>query len=201
MTTKLEVINHVLNTVGEDPVSSPTSNHPSAAAARVTIDRLSKELQIRGWWFNKEYALTLLPNGDGHIILPSNTLKAIITDPQATFVWRGSKLYDPVNHTFNIGESVTIDIVVQLELEDMPESAATFLKHKAAYDFYVNDDGDREKSNELEKRVGDAWAVFHAEHLRMLKLGIGTNPSVSEMRIGTMQYGGSGRNPTYPGGR
>lgn len=201
MTTKLEVINHVLNTVGEDPVSSPTSNHPSAAAARVTIDRLSKELQIRGWWYNKEYDLTLLPDGDGNIILPSNTLRAIITDPTSRLIWRGSKLYDPVNHTFNIGTSVVIDVVVQLDMEDMPESAATYLKHKAAHEFYVNDDGDRDKATELEKRVMFAWAEFYAEHLRMLKLGIGTNPSVAEMRRGTMQRGGGSTNPNWPGGR
>lgn len=199
MTTQLEVLNHVIGVVGETPVSSPTSNHPTAQSALKTIQRVSKQFQLRGWWFNKEYSLPLSPNNNGEIILPSTTLKVDPIDTASALVWRGTKLYDPVNHTYNIGEQVTVDLILKLDIEELPEAAAMYLQHKSAYDFYVADDGDPDKSKALLFEVTQAWAALSAQQLQMSNVNALARPITAYLRSGIRQSGG-GYNPNYPGG-
>lgn len=200
MTTQLEVLNHMLNVIGETPVSNPASNHPSALSATVELERVNKEFQNRGWWFNTEFELTLSPNESGHIIIPQGTLYIDPIDTDSGLVRRGTKLYDPRNHTFNIGEAVVVDAVLLLDVVDLPEVAAMYLMHKAAYDFYVNDDGDETKASRLEKQVDRAWARLQQEELKAADINANNRPTTALLRMRTRQRGSS-YNPRWPGGR
>lgn len=200
MTTRLEVLNHLLNVIGETPVSSDQSNHPSVLSAMTQINRVSKELQSRGWWFNTEYGLILQPNESGHIIIPQGTLFIAPVAPLSRLTRRGGKLYDPDNHTFVIGQPVTVNVVLQLDVEDMPESAALYLQHKAAYDFYVNDDGDETKSNRLEKQAATAWGFLKADELKALRTNANYRPMSVFLRYRMKQQGQS-YNTNNIGGR
>ena len=200
MTTQLEVLNHVLSVVGEDPVSSADSYHPTAQTATNTIKRVSKQFQTRGWWFNKDLALTLSPNISGEVIVPSNTLKVDPVDTTSNLVWRGTRLYDPVNHTFIISAPVVVNIIVQLDIEELPEVAAALLMHKAAYDFYVNDDGDEIKARFLLVEVQNAWTALSAQQLQMSNVNAKSRPASVALKSGIHQYGAS-FNPNYIGGR
>lgn len=182
MTTKLDILNHMLNVIGETPVTSADSNHPSALSATITLNRVDKEVQSRGWWFNTEYALTLLPNGSGEIVLPQNTLSVDPTSITSKLVRRGSRLYDPVTHSYNIGVSVAVDCILQLPIEDLPETAATYILHRSAYDFYVNDDGDETKSNRLEKEMSKAWAALQKEYLQVSNVDALDRQAVVELQ-------------------
>ena len=161
---------------------------------------MNKESQIRGWWFNTEYDLKLQPNESGAIIIPQGTLYVQPLEPHSKLTKRGTKLYDPVNHTFNIGQEISVNVILKLEVEDLPETAAMFLMHKAAYDFYVNDDGDETKSNRLNMEVGRSWAELQSEQLTQLKVNAKNKPAVQLLRSGMIQQGGS-YNPNWPGGR
>lgn len=199
MTTQLEVLNHVIGVVGETAVSSISSQHPTAQAALKTIQRVSKQFQLRGWWFNREYKLELSPDTNGQIILPSTTLKVDPSDTSLNYVWRGRKLYDPQNHTYNIGAQVQVNLTLQLPTEELPEAAAMYLMHKAAYDFYVADDGDESKSKALLFEVQTAWAALSAQQLQMSNVNAKNRPVSAYLRAGIHQNGGS-FNPNYPGG-
>lgn len=200
MTTKLQILNHMLAVIGEDPVSNPESTLPSAITAREVLTDVNLEVQTRGWWFNKDYKLLLSPNGDGAIILPSNTIKVDPTDTASYLVQRGTQLYDTLNHTFDIGESVYVDITLLLDVEMLPEAAATYVKRKAAYDFYVNDEGDEIKAGRLEKRMYLAWATLQQQQLQNSDVNARNRPAVQELRRG-IGYPSSSTNPNYPGGR
>lgn len=198
MTTYLEILNHCMKTVGERPVSSPDSNHPTAIQARVEIDRLIKEVQTRGWWFNKEYNVPLSPNGSDQIIIPQDTLKVTPMSPYRHLVRRDGKLYDPVEHTYAIGESVSVDLVLLLEVDDLPETAAYFIMHSAAYDFYVADDGDEQKANRLERAMVKAWQALQAENLKESRVNSGNR--ITSRRLSARLQRGSSLNPNLPGG-
>ena len=200
MTTTLEVLNHMLNVTGESPVSTATSDHPSVVSARVELDRVTKELQVRGWWFNTEYNLKLSPNDAGQIIIPTDTLYIDPVNTQSRLVRRGGKLYDPVNHTFIIDDDVYVNAVLLLPVEDLPEAAAMYVKHKAACDFYVNDDGDETKATRLDREVLRSWAVLQNEELKALNLNANNRPAAAHLRY-RMQQRGTSYNPTWPGGR
>lgn len=201
MTTKLEVMNHMLSVVGEAPVTSASSNHPSALAASVELDKIAKEFQTRGWWFNREFAFPLTPEfSTGFVILPSNTLNVTPCNRTSALVQRGTKLYDPINHTFNIADTVYADIIVQLDIEDLPEAAAAYLKAKCALDFYVNDNGDQEKIKDLAFEVGRTWAEIQSAELKNAKINSSNRPITAYLRY-RMHQQGARTNPTWPGGR
>lgn len=199
MTTQLEILNHMMSVVGEAPVSSPTSNHPTALSCTVTLQRVDKELQSRGWWFNTEYNLTLSPNGSGHVIVPAGTLYVDSVDLNSRLVHRGNKLYDPLNHTYVIDKAVVVDAVIQLTISDLPEAAAAFIKHKAAYDFYVNDDGDETKASRLEMEVTRAWGKLQQEELKSADVNAMKRPITAALRL-RMQQGNTRSRPDLPGG-
>lgn len=170
MTTSLEILNHCLSVLGEAPQSSYESTHPSALTSRVVIDGESKELQSRGWWFNKEYSLSLSPDISGEIILPSDTLEVIPLKDKGNLVRRNGKLYDPINHTYTIGAAVIVDITLLLDIEDLPEMAANYVKHKSAYKLYVNDDGDEQKARRLDRDQAEARAKLMSAELKQLNI-------------------------------
>lgn len=199
MTTQLEVLNHVIGVIGETPVSNVNSTHPTAQSALLTITRVSKQFQLRGWWFNKEECLVLSPNSSGEVIVPSTTLKIDPVDTRSKLVKRGTRLYDPRNHTYNIGVAVTVDLVLLLPTDELPESAAAYLMHKAAYDFYVADDGDEMKAKLLLLEEQKSYAALKAEQLQMSDVNAKNRPVTALLRAGIHQHGGS-YNPTYPGG-
>lgn len=200
MTTQLEVLNHVIGVVGESPVSNVNSQHPTAQSALLTITRVSKQFQLRGWWFNREESLILTPNVGGEVIVPSTTLKVDPIDTSSKLVWRGNRLYDSRNHTYIIDESVTVNLNLLLPTNELPEVAAMYLMHKSAYDFYVAEDGDADKAKALLYESDKAYAEVRSHQLQMSNVNAKNRPVTAYLRSGIHQNGGGGYNPTYPGG-
>lgn len=201
MTASLDVLNHVLSVVGETPVSNPDSQHPTAQTATNTINRVNKRMQLRGWWFNRDINLSLSPNLAGEIIIPANTLKVDPVDTRSRLVKRGTRLYDPINHTFIISDTVPVNIVTLLDIDDLPDAAVQYLSDKSAYDFYVNDDGDELKAKLLLMEVQYSWAALTAQQLQMSNVNAKNRPSTAWLLNGIQQYGSrSSGNPNLIGG-
>ena len=190
MSTTLDILNHVLSCISEDPVDTADSTLPSAQNIRRDMDRLDKEMQQRGWWFNTDYSLALSPDLAGNIILPDAMLR--LTVPlTASYVQRGQKLYDPMEHTYIFTASVTVDIVSQLPIDDTPVEYTTYLQQKLAYDYYVKEDGDEGKANRLYREAMDAWAFLVRENLRQLRVTAINRPQVLKLLGGMQQQRGS----------
>lgn len=200
MTTTLECLNHVLSVIGEDPVTSSDSTHPSVISTLTQVNRVNKELQSLGWWFNTEWNLKLIPNELGQIIIPSTTLYIELTNPRQKYVRRGGKLYDPINHTFIIDADVYVNLVLLLDIGDLPETAASYVMHKTAYDFYVSDDGDEAKSTRLEKETIRAWARLQSESLQVEAVNAQNRPLVANL-LKRVRQRGNGYDPRYLGGK
>lgn len=165
MTTRLEIMNAMLAVNGETPVSSATSNDPSAIQANNALKRVDKRIQARGWFFNKE-TFTLSPaTGTGEVIIPSNTLSVDPIDPSSTYIQRGTRLYDRDKNTYDIGKAVKVRLILQLEIDELPEIAAAYIEAKAVKEYYTDDDGDIEKVRELKSREDEAFAYLQREHL------------------------------------
>ena len=165
MTTKLEIMNAMLAVNGEAAVSSATSTDPSAIQASNALDRIDKKVQSRGWWFNKENILLSPSVSTGEVILPANTLSADPVDSNSAYVKRGSTLYDTTNNTTQIEEAVNTTLVLQLPIEDLPETAAAYIMDKAVKEYYEDDDGDEQKAKRLEKREAESFAYLQREQL------------------------------------
>ncbi len=205
MTKTLDIINACLQAIGEDPVTDSTSSHPSAITARAHIARESRRIQARGWWFNHETKIKLLPNENGEIVIPSNTLKVDPSNPNIPYVQRGSRLYDPVQHTFNINAPVVCNLVLELDIEDLPETAFAYILAYSVRKFYVGDNGDPQKARDLKMDENEAWVYMKQEDLAASDVNSDTR-EVHQLLYARLQEPGSvnGRmhsyNPTVPGG-
>lgn len=149
--------------IGETPVNTLTGALPVDAASALNLIRsTSRRLQKRGWSFNLDEGYRLVPDVNGEIILPPNTLKVDSADDSG-LVARGNRLYDPVEHTFEIGKAVLVDIVFGLDFDLLPETARDYITVTAGVRFqdrFIGDDPLRSYSQADEKA---AWAAFLAD--------------------------------------
>ena len=159
-TTKLEAINVILGAIGEAPVNSETNTGLVEADLAISyLDTTSRRVQKRGWHWNTLEGYVIDPDTDGYIQLPLSTLKVDSSGVSShmNLVQRGSRLYDKDNNTFNIGKAVTVDIVLLLDLEDLPEDARDFITLKASRRFQEKLVGSAELSEFDRDDEQQAW--------------------------------------------
>lgn len=208
MADKLSLVNHLLQTVGVRRVLTLETGHPSVIQALQALEGYDADFQGRGWWFNKNKAMTLLPNNLGQILLPREAMSFQVTHSQlqmlnpaekSRYVRRGGMVYDSWKNTNALGISIVADLVVHLDMEDLPPVAASYLKHWAAEQFYTDDDGDLKKTSKLQERTMLAFHTLKAEELRVEATSALDSPAAQHLtyRIGQSQ----GSNPLTPGGR
>jgi hypothetical protein len=129
-TTELEAVNACLMNIGESPVSSITGQiSVDASTALAMVRNTTREIQTHGFYWNSELGYKLIPNHENKLQLPTNTLKVDTTGDDITkdLVARGRYLYDRVNHTYTFTEGVTVELIVALNFEEMPEAARRYV--------------------------------------------------------------------------
>lgn len=135
-TTELEAVNEMLYTIGESPVSTLEDNGVVDAITALSVLRaISREVQSMGWHFNTEPNRLLSPSyPDGYIILPDNTLRVDTTgrDANIDVTQRGFRLYDRDNNSYKFDRALTLELVVGLGFEEIPESARRYITIRAA---------------------------------------------------------------------
>lgn len=199
MGTKLEIVKHVMRVLGETPVNSLASGHPTAEGIEEELDELDREIQGYGWWYNVE-RLTLVRDISGEVIIPSTALVVDPVDTLSTLVQRGGKLYDTKNQTFSLDDDIEIHLITQVDILDLPVSMYNYIKHFLAYDTFLNDDGDENKLNRLEKRYFTAWIQLKQDDLKNSDVNTRNSPTVAALKFRLIQRGGGTFDPTFPGG-
>lgn len=138
-TTKLEAVNSMLSTIGEAPVNSLSSGLVDAETAETILNEVSRDVQSTGWNFNSEPDYTVAADSAGNVVLPSEIVRADLANSVTKFrsskneyVQRGNKMYDKVNHTFNIAQSLKLDVIVLLDFETLPEVARRYIAIRAS---------------------------------------------------------------------
>jgi len=135
-TTELEAVNVMLSNIGESPVNTLDDNDVvDAGIAKTILKSISREVQSQGLWFNTDVERSFVPTIDKRIQLPVNTLRVDTAGTDRTskdFVQRGRFLWDRVNHTYDIEESVLLNLVLGLDFEELPESARRYITVRAA---------------------------------------------------------------------
>lgn len=140
--TLLEAVNELLQAIRVSGVMSLNAADlkQDAADAKQALDNASREVQQKGWDFNTEEDYTLDPDPvTGEVTLPSNTFKVrkmrCSYSTSKKLVARGSRLYDKTNHTYNVGESVKVEIVLVLPFEELNADFRLYVTAMAAQKF------------------------------------------------------------------
>ena len=137
LTSELDAVNIMLGTIGESPISSldASTGVADAVIARQILSEVAIQVQEEGWHFNVDVDFILTPSSDtGEIYLPANCLEVDTSGPDVRMdvAMRGRKLYDRVNHTFVFSKSITTNLVLMLEFEELPQAARHYITVRAA---------------------------------------------------------------------
>lgn len=170
----LTVINDMLGTMGEVPLNAVDDPHPYKAACVSILQRVNREFQAKGWWFNRE-TLTLQPNGlNGHIYLPGSTIS--VRTPQATYVQRGNRLYntapDEGANPYVFTEEMEVTLLRLIPFEDTPELFAAHVAAEATLRFQKRYDGDSQKTRQLAEEAKAARIEANSEETRQGKVNL-----------------------------
>jgi len=197
----LDAINFLLSQVGASPVETEDSNLPDVSSAKLRLKEASVWVQKRGWWFNREIALTLQPNTLGEIPIPENTLKILSAYPEL-IVNRFGRAYSPRRNTYHFDGPITVDIILLMEWESLPGSAQDAIMHRAAETMIMHELEDSNKAQALRADFGIAYAQLQSEDIQIKQRNAFSTPKILRTRGRSRPYGrgGWGYNPAYPGG-
>lgn len=172
--SELEVINSVLSIAGDNPIQSLSDEYQPAFIIRNMINNISRDMQIKNYWFNTEYCVVLSPNTvTNKIILPFNLLNF---EPEDTrYVARGENIYDRTDRTSDILVDITADISVQLLFTELPQAARKYIESMCRYRYNNEYVGDTSLKQDLIKEVNDAKATLDKLHIENENVNIFDN--------------------------
>lgn len=189
-TTRLQAINTMLTSIGEQSINSDTDlgGLQDASIASDILDNVSRSVQSKGWTFNTDLNVELSGDQTGQINLGQNVLRIDTTkqvrDNEMDIIERGRKLYDRLGkgYLIGIGEKVKVDIVKMLNFEDLPEPARRYITLRAArifhdrvvgsgtlHQFYMEDENTAWRNLlDYEGEIGDYNIFDHYDVARVL---------------------------------
>ena len=100
------------------------------------LTEVNKDVQNEGWVFNKEYKVTISPDTDKHISIPSNVLSYDLNGDHEkrnkNLVRRSGKLWDTINQTYEFDADVYLDILWLWPYEDLPSPFKRYIIARAS---------------------------------------------------------------------
>lgn len=167
LTTELSAVNSMLTAIGNTPISSFIGTlGADVVIARDVLHEQNVKMQSKGWHFNTEYNYPLLPNVDGEIVLPINTLRVDTEShnhPRLDVIQRNGKLYDKATRSYKFTETIKTTLVLFINFDEMPEVARQFAFTRATRIFGNRMVGDRELEGFSLRDEADALSTLKDE--------------------------------------
>lgn len=189
-TTLLEAVNLVLSAFNGGMVESldAADTNSDADRALMYIRNESRRLQLKGASYNEELEVTIDPGEDGTVSLPANLLQFrqgyTVDTYKKPLVQRGSKLYDRLGHTYNIGKPCKVDLLVMLDWDDLPQHARDLITCNAAVAMIGPKTASTEFGRMAVMAQRDAQAAYESIESTIDQTTMADNPHVTEMRRG-----------------
>lgn len=186
-TTELEAVNALLEHLGESPVSSLEDLAQDAASAHNTLRRVSREVQARGWHWNRTIQ-KLVRNSNQEFLIPRNAIRVDTIGPSwsVDVVIRGRKLFDkrPYKNTTRFEEpELHVEVLSLLDYEDLPEAVRQYVYIRAARQFQEFNLGSTSVSQFSQDDESFALAVLIDEELETGDYNLNTTNQISLSRI------------------
>ena len=165
-TTKLEAVNTMLTSIGEQPIQNMNdlAGLSDASIAEQILDNVSRAIQSRGWIFNTDLDVQMPVDQYGEIKLSPDILRVDTTsrvrDGDTDIVERGRKLYDRQKQTFVFTTKVTVNQIKLLIFEDLPEPARRYISIRSARIFHDRVVGSGELHRFYQEDEMNAWQAL-----------------------------------------
>ena len=175
---EIEFVNHVLARANIPPVPALDTGDEDVALIQQLLKKHKNDLLSAGWWFNKE-DVKLLPKTDGTITLPTDVLEIKGSN---TYTRRKGTLYDLSTNSNKFTSPVTLKVTRDLDLEDTPYQAQSYLLAHVCIDFVDARDGDNDTINLLGRDMREKFIQLQEEDTRRSSRGILNLSSVRSLR-------------------
>lgn len=181
ITDELDAINIMLSAIGSDPVNTlEDTTDVDVINARRILDKVSRDVQRKGWDFNRAI-YTLYPNKYDNRILWDNTIVYHKSMDGNTYVKRGEFMYDLTHQTYEFEHEVRLMIIKAVDFIDLPDCFKNYIACKAAVNFQARYLGDTTVSQDLQMDVMEAYQdlvqydiemsnanIFHIDNIRQI---------------------------------
>tara|TARA_E500000305_G_scaffold83345_1_gene69118 strand:+ start:279 stop:920 length:642 start_codon:yes stop_codon:yes gene_type:complete len=165
-TTKLEAVNTMLTSIGEQPIQNMNdlAGLSDASIAEQILDNVSRAIQSRGWIFNTDLDVQMSVDQYGEIKLSPDILRVDTTsrvrNGDTDIVERGRKLYDRQKQTFIFTTKVTVNQIKLLVFEDLPEPARRYIAIRSARIFHDRVVGSGELHRFYQEDEMNSWQAL-----------------------------------------
>lgn len=171
----LQVVNYCLKYLGERRVSSVDVRHPTVNDVVLEVEDQVRALLSIGWWFNERTQL-YYPDSEGKIAAPADALmlaaKGIDVDVVDGYFW------NIANDTNVFSGPIEVTVRANMELDQLPEVAAAYIKPTVALVLYTQEYGMENTAQVLMQQKLDTKMYLDRENLRKRKYNSTNRPSV-----------------------
>jgi len=162
--SELNMINDSLLSIGEVPFLAGTivDTLPvgtDGETAKRLIRTTMIEVQTRGWYFNLDYNFPLIPDSNKFITMPPNTLRMDFgnTEFRHQYTIKNGQVYDYLNRTFVIEETLIADVIWLVDYSDLPPEAYEYISLRSARKFQQKVIGAQETDKFTVRDEADAY--------------------------------------------
>jgi len=201
--SKLDMINDCLLSIGEVPFTSETvvDTLPlgtDGETAKRIVEKTMVEVQTRGWYFNTDYDFKLFPDSNDFINMPPNTLRADFGNSsyKHQYTLKSEGVYDYLNKTYIIEQTLEADIVWLVDYSDLPPEAYEYITMRAARKFHQKVIGSAELDSFTVRDESDTLINLQRRQLQSQDYGIGNSRVSTRIHNGYLVkglYGNKGR--------
>lgn len=171
----LTAVNTILPWMEENKVTTVDTKHPTVALILDKISTNQNKLLNEGYWFNTETKKFYL-TPDGEVLKPTNLITLYPKDKSLNYEARGNRIYDLGNSTFKLVAPFEAVVRVNLQFDELPESAARTIMWRACVDTYTPDFGYSQVVQVMMAREAEAFALLQREHLRKVQYSAMRSP-------------------------
>jgi len=169
MTTELQAVNKILQSVGTRSVAALSATSPvDVLLAQQILSDVTRERQLNGYHWNRIYTTTAAPDGAGTITLDSSWLRVDTRaeDAYTDVVKVGTYLFDRMNDTAVFTSALKVTVLIERPLTEIPEDFIEWIIAESSRKFQAILQGDARRDNQLRGDERDAKAIAMVGEIR-----------------------------------
>lgn len=165
-TTELDAVNEIIGAIGEAPVNTLENlmNVDVINALRILRNN-NRAFQSRGWSFNSVTEYPLNPDVYSKKIKWLDVYLKIDGEEGTKYVKQGDYVYDLIAKTSIFESPISVNAIILVPFEDMPEPARNYIVAKASAEFQSRYLGDESLTQILNNKVQETWQYLQEDEL------------------------------------
>ena len=163
--TELGAVNSIMLALGLAPINEFVDGVYDQAIAREELESAVRHVCSHGFSFNTDEGLTLFPNSDKFVLLPTGAMRMDPSNPRQNLVprlhpTRGWAMWDKANHTYEIDEPIKVDVTWGFTFDQLPQIAQAYAIARAGQTFQSRGFGDPTSDRFNDRDVNIAWVAL-----------------------------------------